>query len=67
VILDPEKQMKLRAENLHYSLDYSIYDDFTSPMWPVMTIRRGEILVENGKFLGREGTGQFLKRKLSFR
>ncbi|MDR1900397.1 MAG: dihydropyrimidinase [Treponema sp.] len=64
VILDPEKQMWLSAENLHYGLDYSIYDDFTSPMWPVMTIRRGEILVENGRFLGRENTGRFLKRKL---
>jgi dihydropyrimidinase len=66
VILDPEKQMKLSAENLHYGLDYSIYDDFTSPMWPIMTICRGEVLVENGRFLGREGTGRFLKRTLDF-
>jgi dihydropyrimidinase len=65
VILDPEKQMRLEAGNLHYGLDYSIYDDFTSPMRPIMTIRRGEVLVENGTFLGKEGTGRFLKRKLS--
>jgi hypothetical protein len=31
-----------------------------------MTIRRGEVLVENGRFLGRAGTGRFLKRTLDF-
>lgn len=64
ILVDPEKVMELTAENLHYGLDYSIYDGFASKGWPVMTIRRGDILVENGKFLGKEGSGRFLVRKL---
>ena len=64
IVVDPEKVMPLTAENLHYGLNYSIYDEFTSKGWPVVTIRRGEILVENGQFLGKESTGRFLVRKL---
>ena len=64
ILVDPEKVMPLTAENLHYGLDYSLYEDYTAKGWPVMTIRRGEILVENGQFLGKEGTGRFLARKL---
>lgn len=64
IVVDPEKVVPLTAENLHYGLNYSIYDEFTSKGWPIMTIRRGEILVENGQFLGKEGSGRFLARKL---
>lgn len=65
VIVDPEKAFRMTAENLHYGLKYSLYEDFTSPGWPVMTIRRGEILVKDGEFLGKESSGRFLARKLS--
>ena len=64
IIVDPMKEMPLTAKNLHYGLNYSIYEDFTSPGWPIMTIRRGEILVEGGEFVGKENSGRFLFRKL---
>ena len=64
VVVDPEKVMPLTAENMHYGLDYSLYEDVTSKGWPVVTIRRGEVLVEDGKFLGKESTGRFLARRL---
>lgn len=65
ILVDPDKAMKLTKENLHYGLQYSLYEDFEAKGWPVMTIRRGEVLVEDGKFLGKEGTGRFLKRAIS--
>ncbi|QQK06952.1 dihydropyrimidinase [Miniphocaeibacter halophilus] len=64
VILDPNRKKALTKENLHYNLDYSIYEDYVGEYLPVYTIRRGEILVENDEFKGKEGTGQFIKRKL---
>ena len=64
ILVDPEKVMPLTPENLNYGLDYSLYEDYTAKGWPVMTIRRGEILVENGQFLGKKATGRFLARKL---
>ena len=42
------------------SLDYDIYKDMEAKGWPVYTIRRGEILVEDGKFYGKDHTGKFL-------
>ena len=65
IVVDPEKVVPLTSENLHYGLDYSVFEDYTSKGWPIMTIRRGEFLVEDGQFLGKEGTGRFLARKLS--
>ena len=33
--------------------------------WPVMTLLRGQPVVEEGKILGAPGDGQFLRRSLS--
>lgn len=69
IIVDPEKVMSLTQKNMHYtedgSLDYDIYKDMESKGWPVYTIRRGEILVEDGKFYGKDHTGKFLKCHLN--
>lgn len=64
ILIDPEKTVQLSKDNLHYGLDYSIFDEFESKGWPVTTIRRGEVIVEGGKFYGKEGTGRFIKRVL---
>lgn len=54
---------------MHYtedgSLDYDIYKDMEAKGWPVYMIRRGEILVEDGKFYGKDHTGKFLKCHLN--
>lgn len=69
IIVDPEKVMSLTQKNMHYtedgSLDYDIYKDMESKGWPVYTIRHGEILVEDGKFYGKDHTGKFLKCHLN--
>ena len=67
IIVDPEKTVPLVRDNLHYpsDLDYDLYEGFTSRGWPVCTIRRGEVLVENGEFKGKRKSGRFLKCSLS--
>jgi dihydropyrimidinase len=65
VIIDPDKEEVISVNTLHYGLDYSIYDGIKVKGWPVMTIRRGDILVENGEFIGERGSGKFIRRKLS--
>lgn len=66
IVVDPEKRVSLTRDNLHYpsELDYNIYEGFVAQGWPVVTIRRGEILVENGEFKGERKTGKFLKCSL---
>ena len=63
MVLDPEAEKTLTADNLHQLIDYSIYSGVKAKGVPVMTIRRGEILVENGEFKGSRGSGKFLVRK----
>jgi len=32
--------------------------------WPVFTMLRGKIMVENGRMVGTQGTGQLIPRKI---
>lgn len=61
VIIDPKKRVRLSADNLHTKIDYSIYDNLTVTGYPVMTISRGEVICEDGQFLGKKGRGRWLK------
>src|SRR5882724_2385799 len=62
-ILDPARRGKVRADDLHET-DYTPWEGHDIFAWPVVTLLRGRIVVENGRFLGREGAGQYLKRKI---
>ena len=53
----------MRAEALHES-DYTPWEGRAMDAWPCMTILRGKVVVEDERFLGREGDGPYLKRKI---
>lgn len=63
VIWDPEKRFTLDKENLHMKVDYAAYPGKTVIGAPRTVLSRGEVVVDRGKFLGRPGRGQFLRRK----
>jgi dihydropyrimidinase len=63
-ILDPSRRGKVRKEDLHET-DYTPWEGHDIFAWPVMTILRGAIVVEGGRFLGTQGAGRYLKRKIS--
>ena len=62
VVIDPHICRELTCSNLHYpdELDYSIYKGFTSAGWPVLVIRRGEVLMENDQYNEKCSEGHFL-------
>src|SRR6185436_11380975 len=62
-VLDPARRGKVRKEDLH-ATDYTPWEGHDIFAWPVVTILRGKVVVENGQFLGRDGAGQYLKRKI---
>ena len=64
LVFDPEKEVTIAAKNLHMATDYSPYEGTKGLGWPVMTISRGEILVENGKLTAEAGRGRFLARSI---
>jgi dihydropyrimidinase len=63
MVMDPEKQVTIKNENLHENVDYSLYEGMELKGYPVMTISRGEIIVKNNKFIGSKGRGRYLERK----
>src|SRR5580704_4620441 len=62
-ILDPTRRGKIRKEDLHES-DYSPWEGHDIFAWPVVTILRGKVMVEDGKYFGAPGSGRYLKRKI---
>jgi dihydropyrimidinase len=64
VIFDPNKQVTLTKSILHEQVDYTPYEGFELCGYPVMTMQRGRVIVENGVFSGAPGDGQFLSRQL---
>lgn len=62
VVFDPEKKTRLTADNLHYNVDYSPYDQITCTGWPSVTICRGSIIYRDGLLTGKKGWGKFIPR-----
>ena len=63
VFIDPSIQRPLTMNDFHIS-DYSIWEGFQAAGWPVMTMLRGQIAVENGELKTDIGTGKFIPRKV---
>ena len=63
VLIDPSIKKRLAKSDFHIS-DYSIWEGFDIEGWPVTTILRGKVVVENGQFMATPGSGQFLRRKI---
>ena len=62
-IIDPSIRRPLSASDLHLE-DYSIWEGWPIHGWPVTTVMRGKIVVENGQFSGTLGRGQLISRKI---
>jgi dihydropyrimidinase len=62
VLFDPAREVALSAATLHSALPFSSYEGVTVRGWPVTTIARGEVVVENGGFVGAAGRGRFVER-----
>jgi dihydropyrimidinase len=62
VIVDPGRVKRVTPRSLHMKTDYSPYQGMRLAGFPSVTILRGKIIQQDGEFLGRPGSGVFLKR-----
>jgi dihydropyrimidinase len=60
VIWDPAKKKTLNDKDQFSKAGYSTYAGKEVTGLPITTIRRGEIVWDNGKILGQPGSGQFI-------
>jgi len=63
-ILDPARRGKITASELHET-DYTPWEGHDIFAWPVMTMLRGKVMVENGQYLASPKDGRYIKRKIA--
>lgn len=62
VLLDPAAEIVISPRPVHSRSDVEAYAGYRACGWPVTTIARGEIVVDQGQLRGRPGRGRFLAR-----
>ena len=63
VLIDPTIHKNLSMDDFHIS-DYSIWEGWEVHGWPVLTMLRGQVAVENGRLHIPLGAGQLIPRKI---
>ena len=64
VVFDPARRHTISAKTHHMRVDYSMFEGIEVTGMPDVVLSRGRVVVEADKFVGRTGTGEFLKRAL---
>ena len=62
-VLDPADKRVVRAADLHET-DYTPWEGWQMEAWPCLTILRGKVVVEDGRYLGSLGDGAWLPRRI---
>ena len=62
VVFDPNRTITLAARTLHMNCDYNPYEGRQVTGATDTVLSRGQLVIENGVFVGRKGAGSFLKR-----
>ncbi len=59
VIVDMKRDFEIKGESLHSKQNITAFEGYRGRGQPLMTIVRGEIVMEEGEVLGRPGYGEF--------
>jgi dihydropyrimidinase len=62
VIFNPDAKMTISAKTHHMNVDYSAYEGFEVQGVAETVLSRGTIVIEDGKMLGKQGQGKYIKR-----
>ncbi len=66
VIIDLDKKVRLSVEGTHYVIsDYCPYEGWEVKGWPVLTMVRGSVVVDDGRMMARPGIGKYIPRKVT--
>lgn len=62
VLVDPGMRRRVGGRGPGVDLGWSPYEGWELRGWPRVVISRGEVIVEEGEFIGRPGRGEYLAR-----
>jgi dihydropyrimidinase len=63
VLFDPNAEHTISAKTHHMRVDYSMFEGIKVKGLPKTVLSRGRTIIDNNKFTGRPGAGQFLRRQ----
>lgn len=63
VVFDEDKELTISVDMLHENVDYSTFEGFKVKGYPIATFSRGELIAEDGNYIGKEARGKLIKRK----
>src|SRR6201998_160307 len=63
VLFDPNREEVISAKTHHMRVDYSMFEGIKIKGAPKTVFSRGRAVIDSGKFVGRPGSGQFLRRQ----
>ena len=62
VLWDPAKRVTITNALLQQAIDYTPYEGMDVTGWPVATLRRGTVVMQDGRVQAEPGSGRFLPR-----
>jgi dihydropyrimidinase len=62
VIFDPNATEVMSATTHHMHIDYNLYEGMAVTGLPITVLSRGVPVIENRQFVGKAGSGKFIKR-----
>jgi len=62
VVWDPKAEHTISAKTHHMRVDYSMFEGFQVQGNARQVFSRGELIVDQGQYVGRVGRGQYLRR-----
>ncbi len=63
ILFDPNKEETISAKTHHMKVDYSMFEGIRVKGVPRQVLLGGRLVIDKGKFVGKPGQGQFLKRQ----
>src|SRR5450755_1993077 len=63
VVFDPNEEQLISAATHHMRVDYSMFEGIHVKGVSKTVLSRGRTIVENGKFVGKAGSGEFIRRQ----
>ena len=62
VIYDKDKDYTISVNNMHSDYDHTIWEGKKLHGYPVQTYLRGQLVYDNGEYVGTPGMGEYIKR-----
>jgi len=63
IVFDADEEQTISVKTHHMRVDYSMFEGTRVKGVTKTVLSRGRVIVENGKFVGKVGAGEFVKRE----